>query len=719
MPGLSILTGFFKARRLLLVEIGALVLLYAAGTYVRLAPLPTWGVYVTADDPVLHVRVTEYVLEHGHLPRNDTLAWYPWGQNWEKTLPNFRYYLTASLYSIGRSLGMGLSLYDFCVLFPAFFAPLAVLPMFLLVRLLRGWKSGLVSAGVLVLTNGYLSRTIAGFYRHEQVGVPLLILCMYFFVKSMRSARLRDNLAYSIGSGIALVLLTGTWSGFRFLLDGYPVLVFFALIFGRMDRRLLIAFLVTDGMALASTFFWPNLSSYFPGTFEFTVAVVVMITALAYEFVLRKSLDAKRLPVATMGLAAIVFLVMVATISGLPSGRLEVVVNPLRTAPAGDVSQTVAEHAGMQLTFVGGKMDWPALSSYGLFLFLVPMGIVLPFLKREDGNLIVLSMLVFTCFLLFLALDPYPALVCYAIVLLGMAGLWFLCGPDDRPTNEEVMMILFALLSAYFFKNMIRLNILFSVFVGIQSGLFFGLALDLSSIRMRDEAARQEAESRSRKRRERRRRERAGKVEPGTTAIRGGTDYLQLAMAGVFVILLVWTMSASYKSSKAYPLGLREDWFQALDWLEENSQPTDVIMSWWDYGYWIQTYAGRPTIADGATTNSSQIRRLARAFMTTEKEAYDFCKEFNVRYVVVDVTDDFYPGAKWTAMAVIAEQKIADYMATDESGNPVIQDKGSRCLLFRLASRVALSQALSLDHFEYRQVFQSSRGQVIVYEFKP
>jgi len=236
---------------------------------------------------------------------------------------------------------------------------------------------------------------------------------------------------------------------------------------------------------------------------------------------------------------------------------------------------------------------------------------------------------------------------------------------------------------------------------------------------MRDEAARQEAESRSRKRRERRRRERAGKVEPGTTAIRGGTDYLQLAMAGVFVILLVWTMSASYKSSKAYPLGLREDWFQALDWLEENSQPTDVIMSWWDYGYWIQTYAGRPTIADGATTNSSQIRRLARAFMTTEKEAYDFCKEFNVRYVVVDVTDDFYPGAKWTAMAVIAEQKIADYMATDESGNPVIQDKGSRCLLFRLASRVALSQALSLDHFEYRQVFQSSRGQVIVYEFKP
>jgi len=717
--GLSVLTDSLRARRLLLVQIGALVLLYAAGTYVRLAPLPTWGVYVTADDPVLHVRVTEYVLQHGHLPRNDTLAWYPWGQNWERTLPNFRYYLTAFLFSIGRSLGMGLSLYDFCVLFPAFFAPLAVIPMFLLVRLLRGWKSGLVSAGVLVLTNGYLSRTIAGFYRHEQVGVPLLILCMYFFVKGMRSARLRDNLAYSFGSGIVLVLLTGTWSGFRFLLDGYPVLVFFALIFGRMDRRLLVAFVVTDGMALASTFLWPNLSSYFPGTFEFSIVVVMIITALAHEFVLKRRFEPKRLPVVTMGLAAVIFLAMLVTISGLPSGRLEVVLNPLRTAPAGDVSQTVAEHAGMQLTFVGGKMDWPALSSYGWFLFLVPLGVVLPFLKREDGNLVVLSMLVFTCFLLFLALDPYPALVCYGIVLLGVAGLWFLCSPEDRPANEEVMMILFALLSAYFFKNMIRLNVLFSVFVAIQSGLFFGLALDLASLRMRDEAAAREAESRSKRRRERRRRERAARVEPEAQETKGGMDYLQLVMVGVFLILLVWTMSASYKSSKAYPLGLREDWFQALDWLEENTMVNDVIMSWWDYGYWIQTYAGRPTIADGATTNSSQIRRLARAFMTTEKEAYEFCKEFNVRYVLVDVTDDFYPGAKWTAMAVIAQQRIADYMGMGEDGKPVINEKGSRCLLFRLASRGALSQPLPLEHFEYRQDFRSSRGQVIVYEFKP
>ena len=112
-----------KKNRLALFQLAVLLLIYSSGTFIRLAPISNWGVYVTADDPVLHVRVTEYVLENGHLPREDSLSWYPWGQNWETTLPNFRYYLTAGLYSLGRSLGSDISIYDFCVIFPALFAP--------------------------------------------------------------------------------------------------------------------------------------------------------------------------------------------------------------------------------------------------------------------------------------------------------------------------------------------------------------------------------------------------------------------------------------------------------------------------------------------------------------------------------------------------------------------------------------------------------------------
>jgi len=718
--------NLFLSKRLLLFEVGVLLLLYSSSTYVRLAPVKISGVYVTADDPVLHVRITQYVLDNGHLPRNDSLAWYPWGQDWERTLPNFRYYLTAFIYYLFHAAGMGMSLYDFCVFFPAFFAPLAVFPMFLLVKQLKGWKSGLVAAGVLALSGGYLTRTIAGFYRHEHVGVPLLILCMYFFVRGMRSTTQRENLTYGALSGITLVLLTGTWSGFRFLLDGYAVYVFLVILAGRFDRRLLWTFVITDSLALASTFFWPNLSHYFFGTTEFAVAFIVMMAAILHECLLRMRLDPDRQRIAVVVLSAILFASMIATVSRLPRGRYGVVVNPLRSPAPGDVSQTVAEHAGMKLSVVGGKMQWPALSSYGMFLFLVPIALFLPFYgnsKDSDANRDILSMLVFTTFLLFLALDPFPALISYIVLLLGIMGLWYLSTPENRPGNAELMMIVFTLLSAYFFKNMIRLNILFSVFVAIESGLCVGYGMELLRAWSASSAATkpEPEESRARRRRGKRSRRKAKKAEPEVTPeAPKESSSGQILIGLLVVILLSWSLSGSYRSAKGYPLGLRQDWFEALKWIEDHSGPTDVIMSWWDYGYWIETYAHRPTIADGATTNSTQIRKLARAFITTESAAYEFCKEYNVRYVMIDVSDDFI-GGKWTAMAVIAKQNTADYMTMTEEGKTAIQEKGKQCLLFRLASKGALQQPLPpVDHFVYRAMFTGKRGgRVIIYEFQP
>lgn len=706
---------------MLLLQLGVLLLIYSSGTFIRLAPISNWGVYVTADDPVLHVRVTEYVLENGHLPRNDSLSWYPWGQNWETTLPNFRYYLTAGLYSLGKSMGFGISVYDFCVLFPAFFAPLAVFPMFLLVRLLGEWKSGLIAAGVLVLSSGYLTRTIAGFYRHEHVGLPLLILCVYFFIRAMRADTARKNAIYSVLSGLVLVLLTGTWSGFRFLLDGYAVVAFLALITRRMDDNFLRAFIITDSLAMASTFLWPNLASQsFYLKAEFTIPLIVIITAIVHHYVLKGRLSDDRLPLGTIGVAVILLLVTIGTYSSLPRGRLEIFLNPLRGTEPGDVSQTVAEHASMRLEISNGRISWPALKSYGIFLFLVPIGVVIPFLKNlgEESNRAYLSLMIFATFLLFMAMDPYPALVSYAILWLSLIGIWYLTPDEERPSNEIMLIIIFVLLAAYFFKNMIRLNILFSAFVAIQSGICFAFGLDLVSTVSSRSGVHQEVVSKSRRRRDKRRRKKP-KPEPERAPEPRGLDTGQIALVAVLVIFLIWTTSTSYNSARAYPLGLRGDWFDALAWIEENSQEDDVIMSWWDYGYWIQTYAGRPTIADGATTNWTQIRKLARAFVTTEATGVEFCREYGVRYIMVDVSDDFI-GGKWTAMAHIAKQNVNEYMGIQE-GQTVIYEKGQKALLFKLASEVAMSEPFPLDeHFEFRETFSGERGGVVVvYEFIP
>ncbi len=65
-------------------------------------------------------------------------------------------------------------------------------------------------------------------------------------------------------------------------------------------------------------------------------------------------------------------------------------------------------------------------------------------------------------------------------------------------------------------------------------------------------------------------------------------------------------------------------WIYALDYIKEHTDKNALIISWWDYGYWISVYTGRSTVADGATLNSTQIKLLAKALTATdEKESVD------------------------------------------------------------------------------------------------
>lgn len=80
-------------------------------------------------------------------------------------------------------------------------------------------------------------------------------------------------------------------------------------------------------------------------------------------------------------------------------------------------------------------------------------------------------------------------------------------------------------------------------------------------------------------------------------------------------------------------LGVGSDvpaWLDTLDWIKSNTPQDSVIISWWDYGYWISVLGERATVADGATLNSTQIELLAKALSGTEDEAHEiFTKYFH------------------------------------------------------------------------------------------
>ena len=77
------------------------------------------------------------------------------------------------------------------------------------------------------------------------------------------------------------------------------------------------------------------------------------------------------------------------------------------------------------------------------------------------------------------------------------------------------------------------------------------------------------------------------------------------------------------------------DWISALEWIKANVPATAVIACWWDYGYWISVTTNRSTLCDNGTLNSTQIKMVAKAFLSDELTAYKIFKKYNVSYVVV------------------------------------------------------------------------------------
>ncbi len=197
------------------------------------------------------------------------------------------------------------------------------------------------------------------------------------------------------------------------------------------------------------------------------------------------------------------------------------------------------------------------------------------------------------------------------------------------------------------------------------------------------------------------------------------------------------------------------DWSEALTWMKTNLPPKTVVVSWWDYGYWITVMGEKITLADNGTTNSTQIAWIGRMFMSTEEDAIAMITEFNeytsrygvnypISYVVVFSTisqassGQFLYGdeVKWRWMAQIAgldDSALEDTSITSLLANEWSQNTQDANLLrwYETFATVALPRSdrvltklmiygafdiLEPEHFE--RSFSSSNDLVFVYHVR-
>ncbi|MFQ6053872.1 MAG: hypothetical protein ACE5OO_06580, partial [Candidatus Bathyarchaeia archaeon] len=275
-----------------------------------------------------------------------------------------------------------------------------------------------------------------------------------------------------------------------------------------------------------------------------------------------------------------------------------------------------------------------------------------------------------------------------------------------RIEEKRLFGIVFFLSGVYFMGSMIRLSLILSIPTSLMAA--YGLKELLTPF--------VHAISRGAERRPRRRRRVFGI----------GRELSAIFTVFILVATLptIWSTAQTSNrpttlASSGVPVRLGmsypQDWLQALAWMRDNLPDDAIVVSWWDYGYWIEAMANKTTLADGATYNPIQIAEIAKIMMFNHSDSLPILKGFGATHILVFNTFNpnnpeqqwpFGDNVKWLAMVQIAGLNESDYFSGGR-----YTEKFMETTLYRLMHMQA-------DPEHFRLVFSSQYNFVLVYEIK-
>ncbi|MGQ9478498.1 MAG: STT3 domain-containing protein [Thermoproteota archaeon] len=566
----------------------------------------TLGFYLGEFDPYWHYRCAEYIMNNGlfaFLQWVDNMSWYPYGRAAAPSTPPGLPLAAVFLHAFINSIGVSLSLMDVAILFPPIVSVLAVVAVFFLGRDLSGndWV-GLLAMLFLAFNGSFIDRSHLGFFKHESLGIPLIAISAYLYFKSVKSNNINMVFLYSLLSGLVLGYLCISWTAYIYMIGLVVLFSVLVTLFadpGVTDRTL-VSYAITMGLSIIIAIQFPR-----PGAGAvysvYYVAVIVGFAVILISKYLKRIEASLTIPIfvgfVSLALSATLLLFSSGMFSSL-IGKLVAVLNPSARFEQAIV-ESVAEH----------KMStWYSLySDHGLLLLLFMIGVVLSIFQ----------------------VDRVSALF---TVSAGLSSL-------------------------YFANMMVRIGLVFSPFLSLVSAIggFFLIKSSYPVVSERIKMGRKVAYK-----------TRLLGVMLSSIIVLSmgfhGVVYTGLGMyvGGISVGHVQGEGAASLPSSSIPTPSSFPDWIEALTWIRYNTPPGSVILSWWDYGYWITVLGERPTLIDNATINSTQVALVGRIFMSDDTVAMPLMKRYNVSYVVVfsTLSKHWWVGSwgdegKWTWMAAI------------------------------------------------------------------
>ena len=86
--------------------------------------------------------------------------------------------------------------------------------------------------------------------------------------------------------------------------------------------------------------------------------------------------------------------------------------------------------------------------------------------------------------------------------------------------------------------------------------------------------------------------------------------FLALFVSSLTIIILFTPFTTSYAVSLSQPPIMDNNWWNALNWIKNNTPNCSVVATYWDPGHFIRAIAERPVVFDGASQNAKLIEHV-------------------------------------------------------------------------------------------------------------
>jgi len=561
-----------------LLSLAALFCILLIGFLIRILPYLKYDSVLKANDPFSQLKAATFIDQYGlgeYFDWSDPTTWYPYSRLWGKSQYIGTPFAALLIYYLFNIIGIFISLYFSSYMEPAIFGTLTVLVIYFLGKELSNKRVGLISAFFLAISPGHIQRSLAGFFDNEALGVFLLVLCIYFFMKSLRTS----SISNAIGSGISLGILGVSWGGATFAFMLLALYAFILIITKRYSTRLLTAYGITIPLGLLITSLVPRNGPSFVISMDGLIPLGILGLLLLLDFFDRNKEDIYKL-ISPKQLSQLLYSMIVVSIVlfcinllfnffPLFSAKFISVLVPFFRADT-PILKSVAEHL---------IMTWGGMfNNLYLLTFLIPVGIVYTYQKPTERNLFILlftlTTLYFASSMVRLILILAPAAAIVAAKAIDETLLPYALTYQEKFALSKRKMRVYSVIGSE--------HITFAYFVIL---VIMGLTLGHSQVTV-----------------------------------------VQSTAPPAILLEFQLTSGGTLKYN---------DWFETFSWLENNVKQNGVIASWWDYGYWISVETNKTILVDNATINSTQIGNVGALMMSNPKDALKVARIYDVSHIIV------------------------------------------------------------------------------------